>query len=207
MCTTEPHLPSWQREPPGNKSKEENDSCSLFELSNPVEPDELIVANTSVIAPIISILQKALTSKQAIAIPLYYLYTSESILPEKLKNIDKELFQSLLETGFPLALVPIELVVATAEEGSYSGGRKKMLIHDFPFQVYEKHSPVPKTMTQVPKGFEFTYVVSGLEATKLLEHRSYVECTGNEAAPGKNRYLCGAMIVFKQSKVEDSNIP
>jgi hypothetical protein len=186
-----------------NKSKKENNrnsNRSIFQMSNPVEFDELITANSSMIAPMISILQKGLTSKHALAIPLYYLYTSQSILPEKLKTIDKELFQSLLGVGFPVALVPIELVVTTDEEGSYSGGRKKMLIHDFPFQVYENGSSAPKTMTKVPEDFKFTYVVSGLEATKLLEHRSYVECTGNESADGKNRYLCGAMIVFKQRK-------
>jgi hypothetical protein len=55
-------------------------------------------------------------------------------------------------------------------------------------------------MTKVPEGLKFTYVVSGLEATKLLEQREFAEHAGNESAEGKNRYLCGAMIVFKKRK-------
>jgi hypothetical protein len=183
------------------KAEEEYDDegeC-IFATAMPIETDELITAKSSMITPIISILQKESTSKRALVIPLYYLYTSQSILPEKLKNIDKELFQSLLSAGFPLALTSVELVVTINDEGA-SQGRKKILIHDFPLQVYEKDPQAAKKMTKVPKGFEFTYVVSGLEATKLLEQREFAEHTGNESAEGKNRYLCGAMIVFKQRK-------
>jgi hypothetical protein len=186
------------------EADEYNDSgCTIFQLSKPVEADELIIANSEVFAPIISILQKELTSMHALAIPLYYLYTSESIL--KLKNIDKELFQSLLAAGFPVALIPIELVTTTDNDGHHLKGRKNVLIRDFPFPVYEQGSAPSttrvKTMTEIPGDFKVTYVVTGLEATTLLDARHRVEHTGNDSAPGKYRYLCG--LQTKQKIVQD----
>jgi hypothetical protein len=88
----------------------------------------MITANSSMIAPIISILQQESNSKHALVIPLYYLYTSQSIVPEKLKNIDKELFGSLLAAGFPLVLTSVELVVTIDDEGASREQRKYLFM-------------------------------------------------------------------------------
>jgi hypothetical protein len=181
---------------------EENTGEDVIASGKPIDQQELTGPKDKVLPKIISILQKQLTSKLALVIPFYYLYTSQTIFPEKLKNIDKVLFDTLLAAGFPLALVSVELVLETDYDGSYSTGDKKMKIHDFPYKVYESGSPdsseiKSKIMKKLPKNLQLTYVVSGLEAATLLESTEYSEYTGNEAAPGKYRYLCAAMIVFK----------
>jgi hypothetical protein len=182
--------------------EEDDTGEDLIASGRPINEQEMTGPKDKVLPKIISALQKQLTSKRALVIPFYYLYTSQSILPEKLKNIDKVLFDTLLAAGFPLALVSVELVLETDYEGRYSKGAKKMKIHDFPYKVYESSSPDSseikfRMMKKFPKNLKLTYVVSGLEAATLLESTKYAEHTGNEAAPGKYRYLCGAMIVFK----------
>jgi hypothetical protein len=51
---------------------------------------------------------------------------------------------------------------------------------------------IPRMMKKLPKNLKLTYVISVLEAATLLESIEYSEYTGNEAAPGKYRYLCAS---------------
>jgi hypothetical protein len=174
-----------------------------FGCSSHIDSKKLIGPKVNVLPRIISILKKQLTFQLALVIPFYHLYTYQTILPEKLKNIDKVLFDTLLNAGFRLALVSVEVVLESDYDGSYSKGNKTMKIHDFPYKVYEFGSPDSseikfKIMKKLPRNLDLTYVVSGLESAHRLESTDYSEYTGNEAAPGKYRYLCAAMIVFKQ---------
>jgi hypothetical protein len=183
----------------------DEDECweCFYECTQPISEYEPIGLKEKVLPQIISILKNELTIKRALVIPFYFLYTSQTILPEKLKNIDKGLFDSLLHEGFPLALVSVELVLETGSY-KYSEGGKYMRIHDFPYKVYESGSTdsseiTYRMMKKLPKDLRLTYVFSGLEAITHLESTGYIEHTGNESAPGMYRYLCGAMIVFKQN--------
>jgi hypothetical protein len=150
---------------------------------------------------IVSVLKRKVTAVSALVIPCYFLYTSQTIVPEQLKNIDDMLFRTLVKEGFPVALVPVQLNTTTDYQGSYSSGERELLIRDFPFRVYQQNSVTEETTSKilktVPSGFKFTYVFSGLEATYLLDSTCYSEFTGNKAQLGENQYLCCAMIVFK----------
>jgi hypothetical protein len=174
-----------------------------FGCANRIDPDQFLGPKEKVLPQILSVLKKQLTFQLALVIPFYHLYTSQTIFPEKLKNIDKILFDALLNAGFRLAFCSVDIVFESDYDGSYSKGIKKMKIHDFPYKVYESSSPDSseakfRMMKKLPKNLTLTYVVSGLEAATCLESTDYVEYTGNEAAQGKYRYLCAAMIVFKQ---------
>jgi hypothetical protein len=146
-------------------------------------------------------LKRKVTTGSALVIPCYYLYTSQTIIPEQLKNIDGLLFRTLVKEGLPVALVPVQLSTTTDYRGSYEAGERELSIRDFPFRVYQKHAVTEETTSKVlktvPSGFKFTYVFSGLEATYLLDSKCYSEFTGNEAQLGENQYLSCAMIVFK----------
>jgi hypothetical protein len=110
----------------------------LTETGKPIDEQEMTGPKKKVLPKIISVLLKQLILW---VIPFYYLYTSQTILPEMLKNIDKILCDTLLlNAGFPLTLVFVELVLET-DNDSYSKGDKIMKIHNFPYKVYESSSP------------------------------------------------------------------
>jgi hypothetical protein len=109
---------------------------------------------------IVSVLKRKVTAVSALVIPCYFLYTSQTIVPEQLKNIDDMLFRMLVKEGFPVALVPVQLSTTTDYQGSYSSGERELLIRDFPFRVYQQNSVTEETTSKilktVPSGFKFT---------------------------------------------------
>jgi hypothetical protein len=203
-------------------NEEEEQFEDIFKLSasqclNTLDVNATAVMKKSVIKSIATCLTKKLAKDNSIAIPLYYLYTLQSIDYDSLKNLDRELFDCLLNEGFRVGLSPIELIAETAVcDGSFNGEGSgyKLNLHDFPIKVYQKQPVLTKgshkrsnegndeisfqLMPKWPKTLSLTYVHSGMESSLLCESKSYSEYTGNEAEQGLNRYLCGTMIIFKK---------
>jgi hypothetical protein len=98
------------------KENPASDYDHIMESTKPIDQNGMTGSKERVLSQILSIPQNESTSKHAPVIPLYYLYTSQTILPEKLKNIDKVLFDTLLAAEFRLALVSVELVLETDYE-------------------------------------------------------------------------------------------
>jgi hypothetical protein len=199
----------------------EDTSCDIFELSkekclHEIDEDATASFKKSVLQEIGKCLTKYVTKDKCIAIPLYYLYTLQSIDYESLKNLDRELFDFLLDEGFSIGLSPIELKAYTDyEDGCFSGeGSDYTLnLHDFPIKIYQKKKTVTdemkgndnaerestfKLLPKWPKSVSLTYIHSGMESSFLCDQTSHCEYTGNEAQQGSNHYLCGTMIIFQK---------
>jgi hypothetical protein len=181
---------------------EEYEYYDIFGKSKKLPRSSAACAKEEEFSKVITLLKNQTTSAQALVVPCYFLYISPNILPQQLKSIDKQLFDNFVKAGFPVVLVPVDLKATTDYEGYFSAkGEYFVDIADPPFQVYQQdpstHEMVSKVVKYVPSGFQFKYIVSGLEAAELYDSSPRIEWVGNEAVPGDNRYKCGAMVVFK----------
>jgi hypothetical protein len=210
----------------GDNNKEDRNN-DIFELSkvkclDKINTDVTAVSKKSVLQKIVKCLLENLSNTKAIAIPLYYLYTLQSIDCKSLKNMDRELFDFLVEDGFSVGLSPIELISKTDyQNGDFSGSGSgyQVRLHDFPIRIYQKsnvgkkgrskgrnagnhenHKITFQYMPEWPESVSLTYVYSGMESSLLYESKEFIEYTGNESAQGIHRYLCGTMIIFKKKQ-------
>jgi hypothetical protein len=194
-----------ENEEESEENEEEGDEFegeTPFDYTAPIPPDNLTTLKAKTLSKIVSFLKANLSPTTAITIPLFYLYTSQTIVPERLKDIDRILFDILLSEGFSISIAPITLTCTTDYEGSFSGrdASHRMNLCVFPVRVYEKASPSHMKVYRLPswpKGVSNIYVYTGMEAIKYLEGDSYCKYTGNEAQLGSNTYLSGGMIIFK----------
>jgi hypothetical protein len=170
-------------------------SETFLDQSQPIYADAFPQKN--VVSEIIPILKESVNSNSSLLIPFYSWYDTQSIVPEQLDGIDKQFFERLLEEGFPVALIPVQLLVVAYHE-------TEVRIPDFPLRVYQQHNGTgevtSKILKDIPHGFQFTYVVSGLEDVNVLEYSTYTECDHWgywEADYTVCKYHCEAMAVFK----------
>jgi hypothetical protein len=68
------------------------------------------VKDLNIMQVIMNRLNELLNGTTALAIPCFYLYTSQSTTPAHLKNIDRQLFETLLSSGFYVGLSPVEVL-------------------------------------------------------------------------------------------------
>eukprot|EP01040_Poterioochromonas_malhamensis_P005657 gene5657-6080_t len=175
----------------------------IFKNVKPViHENRLIQPQTNVLQQIRAQLKEIVTEEHAIAIPLYYLYTSETIKPESLKNYDYNLLRGLLEGGdYKIAIEPIELTTYYNPDDHNYPRDVDINLHDFPWTLYSMDSSTGELSTSVLEGWvewrSLTYVYTGKESLVKFHFQDYIEHTGNEAQLAENHYLCGALIIMK----------
>lgn len=167
--------------------------------STPLDSNDVFYSKTDILQKIIAIVHKQVNTKQVLALPLFYLYTSQSIFPEYLKNIDKEVFNTLVEAGFTIALIPVALTTESNDDGEYNkDGSVTISTKDLPTKVYckKKGKMIERVLNNWPYDLKLIYVLSGMEPIKKVSEKDYAEYTGNELAPGERTYLSGALFIF-----------
>jgi hypothetical protein len=96
---------------PGSlNSYTDRDYPDAMERATPLPSDQICFPHPKIITEILKQVRKDVTVKRCLEIPLFYLYSSQSIYPEYLKNIDSELFTIFLKEGYSLMLSPVELM-------------------------------------------------------------------------------------------------
>ena len=175
-----------------------------FDCSHPLKPGRFTALDKTRFYEISNFLKANLSPTTAITIPLFYLYTSQTIVPERLKDIDRILFDLLISEGFSVSIAPIVFTSTTDYEGSFDGvdAYVDVQIRDLPLQVYEaSESSVSGLkayrLSYWPGGVSNTYVYTGLEAKEFIDGTEYQAQTGNEPQQGSNTYLSGGMVIFK----------
>jgi hypothetical protein len=132
------------------------------------------------------------------------LYTSQSLYPEFLKNIDAELFTIFVKEGFSLMLTPVELMTnrnSIFESGGDYDETEEVTIKmmDFPKTVYQWNENTQqvqtKTMKSWPKSLKTTFVMNGMESVTFMFDVD--QQTGNEGPPPETHYLTGAMVIMQ----------
>lgn len=182
------------------RSKRKRKNWRKFPLSNflPIEENSLVVPVPSILNKIIDVLKEKVTFKHAIGLPLYSLYSSKSILPSFLKGLDYHLFQTFLDEGFAILLLPIELV-SECTGASYVD--IEINVYDFPTSVYFRdvvtNEMKKRKMSQWPnddkKRVSLSFILSGNEAISLIPNVGYADYSTIE-----EHFLSGVMIIMKR---------
>jgi hypothetical protein len=133
----------------------ESEYEDIFEASKSLPQLSAAYGKKEIISKIITILENQTTSEQALVVPYYFLYSSQSLLPRQLKSIDQQLFNNLVKAGFTVAVVSILLTATTDyETGKFSLGEVTGDIDNPPFKVYQRdpstHDIVSKVVKYVP---------------------------------------------------------
>ena len=177
-----------------------SDTIDIFERTRKLCNSGLHIAKQEVLDKIIEHILSKLPKDHGLAIPLFYQYTSQTIVPGRLKDIDHDLYQALLHADLTVGLTPIRLVSTTNEvDHPNILSFWIILLDDFPifFREYEASSDTVliKKMPYWPSSAPLTYVATGFENVKHLEYKDIIP-TGNEPTHWENHYFAGAMIVF-----------
>jgi hypothetical protein len=139
-----------------------------------------------VIIELIAALQREVTDKKKIALPLFHLYRSQSLLPEYLKGIDSQLYQHFAE-HFSVHLQP----VVVRSESNYEGG--------YDADGYDINPCDANGIAGVAADdCTVTYIATGDENTYCVESTEYIEYTGNEAQLGAAQYFLSVMVLGKK---------
>lgn len=105
-----------------------------------------------------------------------------------LNLIDRSLFDSLLDAGFLLQLVPVLIGISGEyDEVYYENGFAVHLTNDMEIIVLDEE--------RAKKDVQFDYMMTFDVDKKKLHHVDTCECTGNVAAAEENEYFGCAMIV------------
>eukprot|EP01040_Poterioochromonas_malhamensis_P005655 gene5655-6078_t len=184
----------WEKE---DKTLHKNDSVQPV-----IHENRLIQPQTNVLQQIHAQLKEIVTKEHAIAIPLYYLYTSETIKPESLKNYDYNLLRGLLEGGdYKIAIEPIELTTYYNPDDHNYPRDVDINLHDFPWTLYsmdpDSKSLSSSVLRNWSKKTSLTYVYTGKESLVKFHNQRFIEYTGNEPQLAENHYLCGTLIIMK----------
>eukprot|EP01040_Poterioochromonas_malhamensis_P000370 gene370-400_t len=172
----------------------------IFELSEPIETNNLVLPRKRLLQKFVEKLSGKVMSNHAIAIPLYFLYTSQIITPTMLKPLDHFLFQTILETGrFKIALEPIELISFYDGDPGYNW-YYKVHLDDFPWVLYsmngETSSITESELPEWPLKMNLSYIYTGKEASTMVGQISSIDGVGQSYQEGENHYLIGAMIIM-----------
>jgi hypothetical protein len=118
----------------------ENEYEDIFEASKSLPQLSAAYGKKEIFSKIITVLKNQTTSEQALVVPCYFLYSSQSLLPRQLKSIDQQLFNNLVKAGFTVALVSI-LLTATSdyETGKFSLGEVTGDIDNPPLSARSLH--------------------------------------------------------------------
>lgn len=153
----------------------------------------------------------------ALALPLYHMYPHSAIRPTLLNAVDRSLFDSLLNAGYLLQLVPVIIVVRSSGVGDgcgvyklqdgkkskYDGGIWVRQANDV-IQAYlkeEDNGGLPNSMkcikisiTEAAKS-NVTYIETLYEDKEVLKSKEASDYTGNEGSPPDMHYFSCAIIV------------
>ena len=160
------------------------------------------VISTSFITKLLESVASCITNELSISFPLFHLYTDAQLLPSRLKSSDQQIFSALLSHGYHVLLVPVEIIAESNYEGNYRESR-----YGGPTYKIRSLSTSPNgyllqdgvTISKSHSPHSIMYVATGFEQLIQLDETSYIEYTGNEAAPAKFKYFQSVFVVSTQS--------
>jgi hypothetical protein len=142
-----------------------------------------------------------ITDEQSISFPHFHLYTDTQLLPSRLKWKDQIIFSALLNQGYHVLMVPVEMTAFSNYEGSYR--QSSRLSDDSPtYKIrslslsddgYFLQDGVTAPKKHTPESI--LYTVTGFEQLVELDYSAYCEYTGNEAAPAEYKYFQSVFVV------------
>jgi hypothetical protein len=155
---------------------------------------------------LLDLIGSCITNEQSISFPHFYLYTDTQLLPSRLKWKDQQIFSALLNHGYHVLMIPVEIVAISNYEGSFRGDNPTYKIrslsssdHGYLLQdgmvTSKKHTPE-----------SILYVATGFEQLVQLDHTPYSEHTGNEPAPAEYKYFQSVFVVSTRSATLENEV-
>jgi hypothetical protein len=148
---------------------------------------------------LLTLLGEYVTDQMSVSFPLLHLYTDTKLLPSRLKVGDQEIFNALLNHGYHVQMVPVEITSTSNWEGTWT------MENDHPkYEIRSLSTVWCDGYTRGEDG-EITeskliqenvlYVATGFEQLVEMDSTSFIEYTGNESSPAEYRYFQSVFVV------------
>lgn len=110
-----PHEENDEEKEDEKEDEVENSTRPLFEHTNRFYG----VINDDLTSSLLHNLSSAVTTTNSVSLPLFHLYTSAKVVPSALKLSDRQIFDTLIDSGYCIQLQHIELRAISDSDGKY----------------------------------------------------------------------------------------
>jgi hypothetical protein len=182
----------------GEKDGDDDDAQHFFDNTHQFP----FSVSDALTAKLLTALGEHLTDEKRIAFPHFYLYTDAQLLPSRLKSKDYQIFSALVNHGYHVELVPVEIIATSNENGGFYDGYKirPLSLKNEGYYFLEDGAVVFSSVNTPP--LPVMYIATGYEQLAELDGRDYSEHCGNEPAPAEYRYFQSVFVVSKRPVVE-----
>jgi hypothetical protein len=153
---------------------------------------------------LLTLLDEYVTERLSVSFPLLHLYTDTKLLPSRLKSADHQIFTALLDHGFHVQMVPVQITAQSDYEGSFASyathSIRSLAMTDEGYSLDESGIIIHSQMTLS----EILYIATGFEQLVEMGEKSFVEHTGNESAPAEYQYFQSVFVVSRMQPVGET---
>jgi hypothetical protein len=148
---------------------------------------------------LLTLLDEYVTDRLSVSFPLLHLYTDTKLLPSRLKSTDHQIFTALLDHGFHVQMIPVQITATSDLDGSFAEDYVQYEIQSL--DVSDDGSSLDENGTIIHSKQTLSkvlYIATGFERLVVIDETDYIAHTGNESAPAEYRYFQSVFVVSRK---------